>query len=249
MKLTLLDPKSKMATRIEQLEQGRYPGGKNAAGTYQKLIDLFPTHWQYAECFAGSAGLFRRKTPARQSYLIDRDPAVVNFWKNAAPSGTIVERNFACSWLASHASVFTRDWFIYLDPPYPMETRTKKKIYGQFEMSHSEHAGLLGIIRGLDANIMISSYDSKLYCDALHDWWHTSFPVVTRGGTMRDEHVWCNYTPGQHPELSRPFAGDGFRERERIKRKVARHVANFQKLPPHERQCLISALIQANSNG
>lgn len=236
-----------MPTRIEQLEIGHYPGGKNAAGTFEKLIDLFPTHWIYAEPFVGSGALFRRKQPAMRSYLIDRDPEIANYWLKAAPSGTIVECGYACFWLTRNAQFFNRDWFLYLDPPYPLKTRTKKKLYGEFEMSEAEHAGLLWLIRSLDANIMISSYDSKLYRKALFDWWHTKFATVTRGGTMRDEHVWCNYVPGETPELSRPFAGDGFRERERIKRKVKRHVAAFQKMLPHERQCVISALIQANS--
>jgi DNA adenine methylase len=232
--------------RLEQLKQGRYPGGKNAAGTFQKIIDLFPTHYSYAEPFVGSGAIFRRKRSARYSELIDLDPDVVDFWRSQCAPGVSIIRGDGIRWLAKHGP-FDRDWLIYVDPPYPLKTRTKKKLYGRFEMTDEQHKELLKVLCTLNANVVISSYASPLYLRYLSMWWHTSFRVVTRGGTMRDEHVWCNFTPGKTNELTRPYAGTDYRDRERIKRKVKRHVAQFEKMPAHERQALLNALLEANS--
>lgn len=226
------------------LKLGRYYGGKNAAGTYHRIIDLMPAHWHYAEPYAGSAALFRRKPIARQSYLIDADPEVAKYWRKASPSGTIVECGDATRWLKRMADQFTRDWLLYLDPPYPLGTRSKKKAYAH-EMTDQQHVEMLDVVVTLDCNIILSSYYSKLYAERLKDWWHDSFWAMTRGGKPREEHLYCNFTPGDSVSLSRPYAGGNYRERERVKRKIGRHVTHFLAMPAWERQALLSALLAA----
>lgn len=59
----------------------RYAGGKGLAGLQQWICALQPPHVRYFEPFAGKAGVFRLKTPALSTLLIDRDIDVVNWLK------------------------------------------------------------------------------------------------------------------------------------------------------------------------
>ena len=54
-----------------------YPGGKNGAGTYQKIINLMPVHTVYIEPFLGSGAIMRRKRPAILNIGIDVDAEAV----------------------------------------------------------------------------------------------------------------------------------------------------------------------------
>lgn len=54
-----------------------YPGGKNASGTYQTIINLIPPHTVYIEPFLGSGAILRQKKPAAISYGIERDRATL----------------------------------------------------------------------------------------------------------------------------------------------------------------------------
>jgi len=40
----------------------KYPGGKNSAGTYQRIINQIPPHNVYIEPFAESAAVFDVRT-------------------------------------------------------------------------------------------------------------------------------------------------------------------------------------------
>lgn len=55
----------------------RYPGGKNVAGCYQKIINQIPPHSLYVEPFAGSAAIARLKRPAAATILLDLDPGAI----------------------------------------------------------------------------------------------------------------------------------------------------------------------------
>ncbi len=55
----------------------RYPGGKNGAGTYQKIINMMPPHEVYIEPFLGSGAIMRHKRPASVNIGIDLDVEAV----------------------------------------------------------------------------------------------------------------------------------------------------------------------------
>jgi DNA adenine methylase len=55
-----------------------YPGGKNGAGTYHKLINLIPPHEVYIEPFLGSGAVMRLKRPARLNVGLDLDASQVS---------------------------------------------------------------------------------------------------------------------------------------------------------------------------
>lgn len=94
--------------------------------------------------------------------------------------------------------------FMYLDPPYVLETRTGKQY--THEMTDAEHIRLLEAIRATRAKVMISGYENGLYLEYLAGWERVSFPSTTAYGHRRTETVWMNYkAPADRPEEG----GDG----------------------------------------
>ncbi len=49
-----------------------YPGGKNGAGIYQRIINHMPPHKTYIEAFLGSGAVLRNKRLAHRNVGIDR---------------------------------------------------------------------------------------------------------------------------------------------------------------------------------
>lgn len=85
----------------------------------------------------------------------------------------------------------------YVDPPYPTETRTAKKVY-EHEMTEDQHKELLGTLIVAQGKVMISSYRNALYDDVLsclkrHDF---ELPNNAAGGKTKrrmTESVWTNF--------------------------------------------------------
>jgi DNA adenine methylase len=89
----------------------------------------------------------------------------------------------------------------YLDPPYLKETRAAGEVY-QHEMTHEQHADLLGVLVDVQGKFLLSGYRSRLYDDfaAVHHWHRTDFdlPNNSAGGKAKrrmTECVWANFTP------------------------------------------------------
>jgi DNA adenine methylase len=61
-----------------------YPGGKNGAGVYQRIVNLCPPHKVYIEPFLGSGAIFRLKRPADLNIGVDLDPAALELALPAA---------------------------------------------------------------------------------------------------------------------------------------------------------------------
>lgn len=55
-----------------------YPGGKNGAGVFQRIINLMPPHDVYIEPFLGGGAVLRLKRPARLNIGLDLDRAAVS---------------------------------------------------------------------------------------------------------------------------------------------------------------------------
>jgi hypothetical protein len=135
---------------------------------------------------------------------------------------------------------FSGNELVYCDPPYLMSTRSGKRLY-QHEMPDVDHRRLLRVLQDLPCAVMISGYSSVLYAQMLKGWNATSFPASTRGGHQAAEWLWSNF---ERPVVLHDYRylGDGFRERERIKRKKLRWVAKLQHMPVLERQALLAAI-------
>lgn len=107
----------------------RYPGGKNGAGVYQRIINQVPPHRRYFEPFAGSAAVLRNKRPADVSFAIDRDDAATVELDRLQRmfGGTLhVYTANGIDWLEDRLKRrwFEKTDFIYCDPPYLMSKIT-----------------------------------------------------------------------------------------------------------------------------
>ncbi len=217
-----------------------YPGGKGNA--YHQIINRIPPHEIYIEAFAGGAAVALTKKPAQINFLIDRDRDAIQTLR--AENRPHADWRFiwgdALQWL--DAFVWQGQEFVYLDPPYLKSTRRdpNRDLYTH-EMTEAQHVELLDIARRLPCCVMISGYYSVLYTNTLTDWHFHKFKTMTRGGLPATEYLWMNYPPPDRLHDYR-YLGSDFRERERIKRKTKRWVANLRDMPSLERQAILSAI-------
>ena len=87
-----------------------------------------------------------------------------------------------------------KDTFFYCDPPYLPETRDNSKANYRSEMDLGGHQKLLGILKDVQGQVMLSGYANDLY-DSL-DWNTYEFSVkqtTDRIPTKRTETVYMNY--------------------------------------------------------
>lgn len=81
--------------------------------------------------------------------------------------------------------------FMYLDPPYLLETRTGKQY--RHEMTDADHEEMLKVVLQVKAKVMISGYESEMYNDYLCGWHKKYFRSCAEQGRPRREVVWMNY--------------------------------------------------------
>lgn len=214
----------------------RYFGGKNQAGTYQRIINLIPRHDVFIEGFCGSAPITRLKRPAALTYCIDRAALDLTL-----PGGAVFIRADVMEFLECYQ--WRGGEMVYLDPPYLHETRRSGHSY-PYELTKRDHGRLLGIAKDAPCDVMISGYPSRLYERELAGWGREEFKVMTRGHTVATEVLWFNYArPTALHDVT--YVGKDFRERLRIRRKRDRWRARLAKLPALERAVLFEALSEA----
>ncbi len=219
-----------------------YPGGKGTC--FRNIINERPPHRVYIEPFLGGGNVLVNKRAADVSIGIDIDAAAIeNFLHAHSDMGVETHCMDALTYLGDY-SPSGGDCLIYCDPPYPLGTRTKKKIY-RHEFTDAQHEELLAILVILPCKIMVSSYANPLYRDFLehtHLWRCVCFPGATRSGG-RTESLWCNFDKVDHRHDAR-YLGANFRDRERIKRKRDRWRRRFEAMGAGERQVVMEALCQ-----
>lgn len=81
--------------------------------------------------------------------------------------------------------------FMYLDPPYLLETRSQKQY--KHEMTNLDHEEMLKILLQSKAKIMISGYESDMYNEYLSGWKKRTYASCAEGGLSRKEVIWMNY--------------------------------------------------------
>lgn len=220
-----------------------YPGGKNGAGVFQRIINLMPPHHCYVEAFLGSGAILRMKRPATHNVAIDRDDAALDGCRELIQAGARIagsdvafRQGDALELLPDFSDP---DTLIYCDPPYLPSTRTGGDLY-RFEMTEEDHVRLLQLLTASDAMVMLSGYRAPLYDQALTGWQSIDYETQTRGG-LKTETLWWNF-PEPTVLHDYSYLGIGFRERERIKRKKARWVARLAKMDRLERQAVLAAI-------
>ncbi len=91
---------------------------------------------------------------------------------------------------------YTKDVFIYIDPPYLYSTR-KRYLYFYEMGEEKEHIKLLEILIGHPGKVMISGYDNDLYNKYLAGWKKVQKKTQAEQGLSRIETLWMNYEVGQ----------------------------------------------------
>lgn len=201
----------------------------------QFLINRIPPHTRYWELFAGSAKLFFAKKAAEMNCLNDINYFVWHRLDKLCGTRTcIVTSDHAADIIKKMP--FTNEDFIYLDPPYPISTLGSNKLPYDFILHDADHIVLLDAIKSCKANIMISSYGNHIYDKALSNWSRETFTTIVHG-QKRTEVIWYNY---ERPSVLHQydFVGNGFTDRQRMKRKLERLRQKIAALPPIEQQML-----------
>lgn len=224
----------------------RYQGGKIGAGVYQTIINRIPRHTTYVEAFAGSAAIYRRIKGAPSSILMERDPEQVRKLVMVARPETQLAMVDALAQLESLLPAMAPGWFVYLDPPYVHQARKDVDLY-RFELTDDDHRHLVGsLLPAMTARgvlWMLSGYRCQLYDDAapLRAAHQHDFQAMTRRG-VATETLWMNYDPATLPMHDPTYAGETFRERERIKRKAERWGAKFLAMGAAEQTAVLTVL-------
>lgn len=219
-----------------------FVGSKGAEGIAQWLINEMPLHKVYVEAFLGRGVVFKTKLPAPVNIGIERDPKVIaSFWRRrpGQPELTLLDGN---AFTVLPLLKVNRDWLIYADPPYLLETRsTKRRYYGAELFSVHEHETLLTILQALDCNVMISGYSSNLYAAKLANWRVVSKWTTNRRGKRVQEFCWCNFAyPDRLHDVR--FIGADFTARQCKKRKVERWQKKFAGLTSDEQRAISNAI-------
>ena len=92
------------------------------------------------------------------------------------------------------------DLLVYGDPPYLHGTRNSTGEYGEHEMSHDDHAELLGVLASMEGKFILSGYRSSLYDDIAEtfNWRRVDFDLPNNASSKKTkerktESVWMNY--------------------------------------------------------
>jgi DNA adenine methylase len=89
---------------------------------------------------------------------------------------------------------------VYCDPPYMRQVRSSPDLYGEFEMTYSDHEELLSVLSQMKGKFMLSGYDSKLYQEYAESyaWDRMEFDLPNNSSghkvkQRKTEVVWTNY--------------------------------------------------------
>ncbi len=215
-----------------------YFGGKGGAGVYQRLINLIPPHEVFISSHLGHCAIMRHKQKAKVNIGIDIDPLVIEEWQQVNDLGIQLVCGDAVLFLSSY--LFTGKEFVYVDAPFPWETRKSQHRY-RFDYTPKQHEELLTCLKTLPCKVMVSSYWTEQYDRELKDWQTISYPARTRGGTTAIEWAWMNY-PAPRRLHDYRYLGESYKKREKLKLKKERWVKKLENMPAVERQMLFAAM-------
>jgi DNA adenine methylase len=218
----------------------RYPGGKGRL--WQEIVSLMPPHEIYIETHLGGGAVLRNKRPAKMNIGIDVDKQVIAAAKHWEVPSLALHQADAVDFLEQYTFLGTE--LVYSDPPYVASTKAYRRYY-RCEYTNNDHVRLLAKLSELDCDVLISGYSCELYESSLQGWNRKELTNVTHAG-RRQETVWANFafTDKLH-DYNR--IGGSFRERERIRRKIARWTDKIKAMPAMERNAILSALTGSTS--
>jgi hypothetical protein len=160
-------------------------------------------------------------------------------------SGSILINDDAISYLQKYR-VDPDHTVIYADPPYPIGTRSSSNSKYEYDFRNEDHTSLLLTLLQMDCKILISTYPNNLYKMMLHGWNCTKFKSQTRSGS-RIELLYYNFDLNEIELHDYRYLGNNFRQRERIKNKIKRHVSRLKRLDRFESLAIIDSIISADT--
>lgn len=223
-----------------------YPGGKNASGVYQSIINQIPPHNIFISGFAGNCGVLANKKPATMANIaIDADASVTKAW--SALPGIIAINADAITFLPQlikcYPQQLTPHIFVFLDPPYLKSVRSGNKAYYNNELlSEASHIQMLSAVIDLPVNMLIIHYPCDLYNNMLSQWRRVDIMGQTRQG-RRIERMYMNYPPPDTLHDYR-FVGNNFRQREAFKKMKQNLIQKIERLPTIERKAIFQDIIE-----
>ena len=233
-----MDNRKKKTMKLPSAIQN-YPGNKAMQGLTEKIINQIPPHDVYVERFAGSAAIWRAKRPAALSVLNEIDGDVCGLLSAMADAATVVCRGAALDLdLTPYAG---KRVFVFDDPPYPIAARLSgSKIY-RYEMTDADHVEYLErLVLPCPFPLMVCSNPNPIYSDMLAGWRRIEVPVNYRGGPGV-EVLYMNY-PDPEALHEYTYLGNDSWDRQRIARKIKRHVSRLRELPPLERMAIVEKI-------
>lgn len=233
-----------------------YPGAKNAPGVWQTIVNNIPPHDTFVECFAGSAAVTLHKRPATSTIVIESEAAAcarlesMAAYRNETYDGTKTSVLCTCAvdWLTKNAGTLDRRTVIYCDPPYLDAVRAVpgRRYYRKEFGKGWQHEDLLEVLCALNSPVLLSGRPCDLYQHWLKTWRRVDYQTRNHGHTVT-ESLWCNFPEPTELHDYR-FLGRDFRERERIKRKLARWRARLAAMPILERRLLSAAIAESGEH-
>jgi DNA adenine methylase len=237
-------PKIEVPAAVGKTIYESYPGGKNASGTPQFLINMIPPVDCIVSGFLGHCAVMKNIKPAKLMIGMDTDKTVIDRWNKERPDIKLINDNFLnqSKWINTVENGKT---LVFLDPPYLLKSRSSQaKIY-DFEFETPElHTQLLEKVLKFPTYTMICSYENELYDEILlkKGFRKVYHKVQTQAG-RREECVYLNFEqPTELHDYS--FFGGDYRERWNNKKMVNRIIAQLEDMPPIRRNMILDSVTQ-----
>ena len=210
-------------------------GSKATSGLCQAIIASMPPHSAYVESHLGGGAIMKRKPPALRNIGIDLNRRAIDDFRCDHP----VELHYGCCHRFLAEFPFEGDELVYSDPPYVQSSRKSQRRY-RFDYTDADHVALLGILRSLPCQVMISGYPSRLYDAHLGDWRSFSLQVNNQSCVVTEK-VWFNFEPDRVHWAA--LAGRDFTHRQVVKRKARSWGRRYAAMPRAERLAVMAALM------
>jgi DNA adenine methylase len=214
---------------------GAYFGSKATSGLCQAIIALMPPHDTYIESHLGGGAIMKRKPPALRNIGIDLNERALERFQCEYP----VERVHGCAHRFLAEFAYQGRELVYCDPPYLHATRSSGRRY-RFDYEDPDHLALLGLLKKLPCQVILSGYPSALYDEQLSGWGSVELQVMNQAG-VRTEKLWFNFRPDR-VHWAR-YAGRNHTHRQTIKRRAESWARRYARMPPAERLAVLSGLL------
>lgn len=226
-----------------------YFGGKGSSGTYQAIINEIRPHDVLIVPFLGNCAITRYIKRSDHTIGIDASSYIITCWREMKFNWIELINGCGIEYLENFEPETDKRYVIYCDPPYPISSRKQMVLTYEYELSDLEHLRLLKVIKRIanrygNVDVLISTYENPMYAKALANWRLTTFNSTTRHG-LSVEYLYMSFDNPEGVLHDYSFIGPNFRERERIKKKIKRHVNRLLQLPAPERNAIIAAIAES----